>query len=77
VVGQRIEVELDEGTLTYLRQLSVPRGDLAAVAAAVLRELALQHAVTSLEIWHHKNHRFAAIADEERERALTEAGLDV
>jgi hypothetical protein len=67
-MSERIELELDPAVATYLRQRCVRRGDLAAAAAAALRD-----AVTALGIWHHAHPDYAMDAVRENEQALAEA----
>jgi hypothetical protein len=71
-MSQRLEVELDDTTVSYLRQRCVRRGDLAGAAAIALRELALHHAVAKLELWHQANPDYAELADREYDEALAE-----
>jgi hypothetical protein len=72
-MSERIEIDLDPAAATYLRQRCVHRGDLAAAAAAALRELALRGAVTALAIWHHAHPDYAMDAVRDNEQALAEA----
>jgi hypothetical protein len=51
-MSQRLEVEVDDTTASYLHQRCLRRGDLAAAAAEALRELALQDAIMSLSTWY-------------------------
>lgn len=71
-MSERVEVELDQATVAYLRQRCVRRGDLAAVAAAALREMAVNDAVRALERWHRDHPDYAELADQEYEQALTQ-----
>lgn len=49
---ERLEVDVDATTAAYLRRRCVARGDLAGAAAAVLHDLALRDAATSLARYH-------------------------
>lgn len=73
-MSERIELELDPAVATYLRQRCVRRGDLAAAAAAALRELALRDAVSALASWHRTHPDYALDAVRENEQALAETG---
>jgi hypothetical protein len=69
---EQLVVELDAVTQRYLRQRCVCCGDLAATAAAALRELALREGVAALERWHEAHPHYAELADQETAEALAE-----
>jgi hypothetical protein len=62
---ERIEVDVDATTAAYLRRRCVRREDLASAAAAVLHELAVRDADTSLARYHpsHETELLASLKD--------------
>jgi hypothetical protein len=69
---ERLEVDVDATTAAYLRRRCVRRGDLAGAAAAVLHDLALRDAATSLARYHESREAELLASLEDTDTALTE-----
>ena len=68
---ERVEVQVDAATASWLRSCARVRGgSMAEAAARQLHELALADGVAKLAVWAQDNPTFFEDAEAEREAAL-------